>query len=125
MFHLWIESRMFRRKPPIQEVFDFFIANAKLHIEFDKFREEETNPDENKVVYRYKFSSIICLVKLHVFLHANIHQFIFAYITMNDCFNYFYRLQREIGEERGRMNLYSGQSKDRSCSRNHQMQERE
>ena len=61
MFHLWIESRMFRRKPPIQEVFDFFIANAKLHIEFDKFREEETNPDENKVVYRYKFSSIIIM----------------------------------------------------------------
>ena len=42
---LLVESRIFRRKPLIQEVFDFVIADAKLHAEFDKFKEEETDPD--------------------------------------------------------------------------------
>ena len=42
---LWVESRMFSSKPPIQEVFDFVIVDAKLHAEFDKFKEEETDPD--------------------------------------------------------------------------------
>ena len=42
---LWVESRIFRSKPPIQEVFDFVIVDAKLHAEFDKFKEEETDPD--------------------------------------------------------------------------------
>ena len=42
---LWLESRNFKKYPPLREVHNFVIINEQLHAEFDEFRKVEIQSD--------------------------------------------------------------------------------